>query len=111
MEEELTIGTAQIPFTFFLDGFTETVVHGNGPSLVNFDLSMDGEFGSQIDPVQSLSRNFFAIAIESGGDVLSATGGADCTSTGGPGCISGTFTATIDSFAVDQLAFLGGGAN
>ena len=38
-------------------------------------------------------------------------GGADCESTGFPGCIVGTFGATIGSLQVEQLTFSGGTAD
>ena len=52
----------------------------------------------------------FSISVASAGGVLTADEGANCESTGFPGCMVGTFGATIDSLQVEQLTFMGGSA-
>ena len=106
VSEELTIGTAQIPFTFFVDAFTETASDSSGGSLASFDLSIDGETSEPINLGLEFLRDPFVIQIDTGGALLTSTSSADCTVVND--CITGTLTATISDFSVDRLAVFGG---
>jgi hypothetical protein len=108
---DLTIGAAdQIPFSITIDATTERVENLQPPPhrLASFGLAFPGEETSSIDVVQVFQRVGFGFTLQSAGSVFPESGGADCESTGFPGCLGGTFTGTIDAFALTQLEFLGG---
>jgi hypothetical protein len=111
---DLTIGATEIPFSIRIGATTERVENLQPPPhrLASFGLATAGEQTSAIDVVQRFERAGFSITLAPAGSTtaLAQAGGADCDSTGGPGCIVGTFTGTVDAFALTQLKFLGGNA-